>query len=116
MLHTLLLIPRAYCGRPLLEAASSCELSPLSTLTAREGSTLVLGRFDQVGTAAMAAAAASNAVEIADGEGLLSPPAVINLKCSYAVPMVSAVFRLPLNCSCALLVSLQVMIYEDPLL
>lgn len=56
----------------MLEAASSCELSPLSALTAREGSTLVLGRFDQVGTAAMAAAAASNAIEIADGEGLIA--------------------------------------------
>lgn len=47
---------------------SSCELSPLSTLTAREGSTLELGRFDQIGTAAVAAAAAFNAIEIADGE------------------------------------------------
>lgn len=56
------------CGRPLLEVASSCELSPLSSLTAQEGSTLVLGRFDQIGTAGMAAAAASNAIEIADGK------------------------------------------------
>lgn len=58
------------CGRPLLEVASSCELSLLSTLTAQEGNSLVLGRFDQIGTAAMAAAAASNAVEIADGKRL----------------------------------------------
>lgn len=56
------------CVRPLLEVASSCALSPLSTLTLREGKTLVLGRFDQIGTAAMAAAAAANAIEIADGE------------------------------------------------
>ena len=72
---------RCYCAnalmcvcvyaRPLLEVASSCGLSPLSTLTAREGSTLVLGRFDQVGAAAVAAAAASNAIEIADGEDAL---------------------------------------------
>eukprot|EP00903_Cladosiphon_okamuranus_P009772 g9291.t1 len=58
--------------RPLLEVISSCELSPLSTLTVLEGSTLVLGRFDQVGTAAMAAAAASNAIEIADGVAALT--------------------------------------------
>lgn len=54
--------------RPLSEVASTCGLSPLPALTAREGSTLALGRFDQVGTAAMAAAAASNAMEIADGK------------------------------------------------
>lgn len=58
------------CGRPLLEVASSCELSPLATLTAQEGNTLVLGRFDQIGTAAMAAAAASNVIDIADGKDL----------------------------------------------
>ncbi|CAN0102013.1 unnamed protein product, partial [Hapterophycus canaliculatus] len=57
--------------RPVSEVASSCDLSPLATLTAREGNTLVLGRFDRIGTAAMAAAAASNAIEIADGENLL---------------------------------------------
>lgn len=51
-----------------MDAASTCGLSPLSTLTAREGDTLVLGRFDLVGTAAMAAAAACNVIEIADGE------------------------------------------------
>lgn len=51
-----------------MDATSSCELSPLSTLTAREGSTLALGRFDRIGAAAMAAAAASNAIEIADGK------------------------------------------------
>ncbi|CBJ27242.1 Histidyl-tRNA Synthetase Similar to Histidine Ammonia-Lyase [Ectocarpus siliculosus] len=58
--------------RPLLEVLSSCELSPLSTLTGREGSTLELGRFDQIGTAAVAAAAASNAIEIADGVAALT--------------------------------------------
>ncbi|CAN0556817.1 unnamed protein product, partial [Ectocarpus sp. 12 AP-2014] len=41
-------------------------------LTAREGSTLELGRFDQIGTAAVAAAAASNAIEIADGVAALT--------------------------------------------
>lgn len=52
--------------RPLLDVASSCEISPLATLTVREGNTLVLGRFDRIGTAAVAAAAAVNVIEIAD--------------------------------------------------
>lgn len=54
--------------RPLSEVAATCELSPLPSLTAREGNTLALGWFDEIGTAAMAAAAASNAMEIADGK------------------------------------------------
>lgn len=54
--------------RPLLDVASSCEISPLATLTAREGSTLALGRFDKIGAAAVTAAAAVNVIEIADGK------------------------------------------------
>ncbi|CAN0111245.1 unnamed protein product, partial [Laminaria digitata] len=58
--------------RPLSEVGSTCELSPLPSLTAREGNTLALGRFDEIGTATMAAAAASNAMEIADGVAALT--------------------------------------------
>lgn len=43
-------------------------VSPLEALTQQEGTTLELGRFDQIGMAALASAAALNAVEIADGE------------------------------------------------
>ncbi|CAN0103580.1 unnamed protein product, partial [Sphacelaria rigidula] len=53
--------------RPLLEAASACGLSPLSMLTPGEGKTIALGNFVGVGVAAMAAGAAANAIEIADG-------------------------------------------------
>lgn len=79
-----LMLTVCFC-RPLSEAASSCELSPLSTLTASEGNTLTLGRFDRVGTAAMAAAAASNAIEIADGEG--SRPFVARFRTPSGVPL-----------------------------
>lgn len=55
-------------ARPWREAASSCELSPLAVLTRSEGNTIVLGSFVGIGVAAMAAAAAANAIEIADGK------------------------------------------------
>lgn len=65
-------MPRLRCmcaaGRPLADVVSSCGLSPLPRLTLRERSTLALGRFDQIGMAAMAAGAAENAIEIADGK------------------------------------------------
>lgn len=54
--------------RPLEDALSSCGVAPVSDLSLGEGRALALGRFDRIGVAAMAAGAAVNAIEIADGK------------------------------------------------
>lgn len=61
-------VPYVRHTRPWQEAASSCDLSPLTALTHSEGTTIVLGSFAGIGEVAMAAGAAANAIEIADGE------------------------------------------------
>lgn len=52
----------------------------------------MLGRFDQIGTAAMAAAAAANAIEIADGKtsigsyrGAIFDAVQFRVDCGYAL-------------------------------
>ncbi|CAM9627319.1 unnamed protein product, partial [Discosporangium mesarthrocarpum] len=62
--------------RPLMDALTEASLSPLPNLYDSEWRTVSLGTFTDVGIAALAAAAAANAVEIADGVSCLTCEAV----------------------------------------